>query len=63
MDAAVTDNPCRRYTVCLEATSGFNAYVTDIQHALRTGMAVPEIPAQRDYRKGLATCAGLLQAP
>ena len=63
MDAAVTDNPYRKYTVCLEATSGFNAYVTDIQHALRSGMAVPEIPAQRDYRKGLATCAGLLQAP
>ena len=63
MEAGGADNPYRKYTVCLEASSDFNVYVTDIQHALRTGVAVPKIPAQRDYRKGLATCAGLLRSP
>ncbi|WP_432286309.1 hypothetical protein SLT36_06025 [Aminobacter sp. BA135] len=63
MDVGGADNPYRKYGVCLEASSDFNAYVTDVQHALRTGAVVPEIPARHDYRKGLATCAGLLQSP
>lgn len=63
IEAGGADNPYQKFAACAGAASDFTTYVVDVQHALRTGAVVPDVPTQRDYRKGLVTCAGLLMTP
>lgn len=59
MDVGGADNPYRKYGVCLEASSDFNAYVIDVQHALRTGASRPGTITARGWRPAQACSSRL----
>ncbi|AMS40274.1 hypothetical protein N7E70_006045 [Aminobacter sp. NyZ550] len=59
MDVGGAANPYRKYGVCLEASSDFNAYVTDVQHALRTGASRPGTITARGWRPAQACSSRL----